>query len=151
MRDRPHVASSCHGSGKGERKTASGGGGPREFKRQSQLKFWVAPVRLTRSRLVDAQRLARGPGLPDFEAALEELGAASQGCTLPAEGTFAAFQANFIDTCVVRILMKNAPARAKDWVGGGSRGAELAVVARETEMRAAGGSLVASLEDLRLG
>ena len=99
---------------------------------------------------MDAQRLARGPGLPDFEAALEELGAASQGCTLPVEGTFAAFQANFIDTCVVRILMKNAPARAKDWVGGGSRGAELAVVARETEMRAAGGSLVASLEDLRL-
>ena len=35
-------------------------------------------------------------------------------------------------------------------MGGGSRGAELAVVARETEMRAAGGSLVASLEDLRL-
>ena len=139
------------GGGRGGRARGGGGGGgvwgPLEFKRQSQLRYWLAPVRLARVHLVDAQRLARGRG---FGEALEELGQASQSCTLPAEGSFEAFQARYVDTCVFRILMKNAPARAKDWVGRGGRGSELAVVAAETEMKAAGGSLVAALEDLRL-
>ena len=112
-----------------------------DAKRRSNLKFWIAPPRLARDRLIDAERLARAGG---FGEAREQLVTAAQDCLIPEAGSVVDLQQRFIDTCTFRILVKNAPKRAAEFV----EGSDLDRIAVVTNAKTTLADLIESLEEV---
>ena len=112
-----------------------------DAKRRSNLKFWIAPPRLARDRLIDAERLARAGG---FGEAREQLVTAAQDCLIPEQGSVVDLQQRFIDTCTFRILVKNAPKRAAEFV----EGSDLDRIAVVTNAKTTLADLIESLEEV---
>ena len=83
-------------------------------KQASNLSFYLPPVRLVKSGLAKALMLL---GAGDKAAVLALILEAVDTCGLAGPGSLESF--NFVDTCALRILAKNVPARAREFVEGG--------------------------------